>query len=276
MPNVSEFDDEKSWMSACVPVRIQEGDEQEEAVAVCMNMWKHKNDAPEAEKDNEVAPPNTAVKAVGDWELDVLAIPFGSKDSDGQWFDADTDIMPEAFTTPLAVYQHGVKQGATGLQGNLIIVGKTKAGSLEKKSDGWHIRVILNKTIEAAKRLFEAAKRGMVAVSSGSISHLARLDVGGKRIMYEKDRPGRIAVWPFAEISLWEKGNGNMQPANPFAVALPAMKAIYRQAGLRFPEVEPNRDTYGDLSELTAKRAKVKALQERSKETLRKINIRRF
>ncbi len=42
-----------------------------------------------------------AIKAVGDWELDVLAIPFGSKDSDGQWFDENTDIMPEAFSASI-------------------------------------------------------------------------------------------------------------------------------------------------------------------------------
>jgi hypothetical protein len=275
MPNPNEYDDEKTWMGVCIPKMVKEGKSSDQAVAACMSMWEHKDDAPEAQKAIEVAPTNTAVKAVGDWELDVLAIPFGGKDSDGQWFDEDTDIMPEAFGTPLAVYQHGISQGAQSLQGNLIIVGKTKAGSLEKKSDGWHIRVILNKTIDAAKRLLEAAKNGMIAVSSGSISHLARLDIGGKRIMYEKDRPGRIAVWPFAEISLWEKGNGNMQPANQFAVALPAMKAIYRQAGIRFPDVS---DTYGVLSdaEIAAKRAKVTALKIRSKQLLEKINDRRF
>jgi hypothetical protein len=275
MPNPNEYDDEKTWMGVCIPKMVKEGKSSDQAVAACMSMWEHKDDAPEAQKAFEVAPTNTAVKAVGDWELDVLAIPFGGKDSDGQWFDEETDIMPEAFGTPLAVYQHGISQGAQSLQGNLIIVGKTKAGSLEKKSDGWHIRVILNKTIDAAKRLLEAAKNGMIAVSSGSISHLARLDIGGKRIMYEKDRPGRIAVWPFAEISLWEKGNGNMQPANQFAVALPAMKAIYRQAGIRFPDVS---DTYGVLSdaEIAAKRAKVTALKIRSKQLLEKINDRRF
>jgi len=197
------------------------------------------------------------VKAIGDWELDVLAIPFNSKDSDGQWFDADTDIMPDAFSTPLAVYQHGIKQGAKSLQDKPVIIGKTQAGTLEKKSDGWHIRVILDKLSEYAKAIMDAAKLGLVAVSSGSISHLARLEVNGKKIMYEKDRPGRIAVWPFAEISLWESGNGNMQPANRFAVALPAMKAIYREAGLPFPDVV---DTDGDLPEAkqAAKRAKIK------------------
>lgn len=199
-----------------------------------------------------------AVKAVGDWELDVLAIPFGTKDSDGQWFDENTDIMHEAFSTPLAVYQHGVKQGAKALQDKLIIVGKTQAGTLEKKSDGWHIRLVLDKAVEVAKGMMDAARRGMLAVSSGSISHLARLDVGGKKIMYEKNKPGRIAVWPFAEISLWEKGNGNMSPANHSAVALPAMKAIYREAGLPFPELVV--DTNGVLpdAEQAAKRAKIK------------------
>lgn len=200
-----------------------------------------------------------AVKAIGDWELDVLAIPFGTKDSDGQWFDENTDIMHEAFSTPLAVYQHGVKQGAKALQDKLIIVGKTQAGTLEKKSDGWHIRLILDKAVEFTKGIMDAAKRGMLAVSSGSISHLARLDVGGKQIMYEKDRPGRISVWPFAEISLWEKGNGNLSPANHSAIALPAMKAIYRDAGLQFPDVTVE-GTDGVLpdAEQAAKRARIK------------------
>lgn len=179
-----------------------------------------------------------SVKAAGDWELDVLAIPFGGKDSDGQWFDANTDIMPETFTTPLAVYQHGISQGMKGVQGELEVIGKTQAGTLTKQDDGWHIRLILDKANKLAAGIMDAAKRGMVAVSSGSIAHLARLDIGGKIIGYEKNRPGRIAVWPFAEISLWEKGNGNAQPANRFAMALPAIKAIYRDANVAFPEIE--------------------------------------
>ena len=49
-----------------------------------------------------------AIKAIlnddGEWELDVLAIPFGGTDSDGQYFDADTDTMPDVFKTPAIVY----------------------------------------------------------------------------------------------------------------------------------------------------------------------------
>ena len=207
-------------------------------------------------------------KAVGDWELDVLAIPFGSRDSDGQWFDDRTEIMPEAFTTPLIVYQHGVKQGAQALDEKPIVVGKTVPGSLEKRVDGWHLRVVLDKAIAYAKSIMEAAKQGLVAVSSGSISHLARLDVGGKLIQYEKNRPGRIAVWALGEVSLWEKGNGNMSPANQFAVALPVMKAMYRDAGLLFPEI----DTHGAADDQELKRrAKIETIKAKSKSILAKM-----
>lgn len=181
---------------------------------------------------------NLAIKAVGDWELDVLAIPF-SKDTDGQWFDENTDIMEDIFQTPLVAYQHGIEQGAKEFQGKPIKLGSVVPGSLQKQSDGWHIRVILDKAISYAKNIMEAAKKGMVAVSSGSIMHLARLNVNGKNIMYEKTRPGRISVWALAEVSLWELGNGNVKPANSTAYALPlgAMKAIYRDAGIEFPEI---------------------------------------
>lgn len=190
-----------------------------------------------------------AIKAVGDWELDVLAIPFDSKDSDGQWFDASTDIMDGTFQTPLVVYQHGIKQGAKEYQDKPVKLGDVVPGSLTKQADGWHIRVILDKAVKYAQSIMEAAKRGMVAVSSGSISHLARLDVGGKNIMYEKNRPGRISVWALAEVSLWELGGGNVKPANSLAYALPlpAMKAIYRDAGLQFPDI--SKVTDGGLSE---------------------------
>jgi hypothetical protein len=266
MPDVNEYETNEEWMKVCVPKMMDEGKDNEQAVGACMGMWANKEDAL---KFREMS---LTIKAVGDWELDVLAIPFGTKDSDGQWFDENTDIMPEAFSTPLAVYQHGVSQGAKAIQERVVIVGKTKQGTLIKKSDGWHIRVILDKLSQYAKVIMDAAKAGLVAVSSGSISHLARLDIGGKQIMYEKDKPGRIAVWPFAELSLWEKGNGNMSPANHSAVALPAMKAIYRDAGLPFPDVI-NTHGVSSYAQTAAKRAKQVIAQKQAKKIL--SNIRR-
>lgn len=209
----------------------------------------------------------TAVKAVGDWELDVLAIPFKSVDSDGQYFDENTDIAAENFQTPLIAYQHGVKQGAKAFDARPVIVGRAVPGSLTQQADGWHIRVILDKAVQYAKSIMDAAKRGMVAVSSGSISHLARLDVGGRLMQYEKNRPGRIAVWPLGEVSLWERGNGNVEPANRFAYALPAMKAMYRDAGLAFPEL---KDTPGGAYTDEVLRAKVQKYSEEAKQSLKR------
>ena len=209
-----------------------------------------------------------AVKAINEWELDVLAIPFGSRDSDGQWFDDRTDIMHEAFGTPLAVYQHGIKQGAKEMDEKPVIVGTSVPGTLRKDVDGWHVRVVLNRALKVAKDIMDAAYKKLVAVSSGSISHLARLDVGGKLIQYEKNRPGRIAVWPLAEISLWELGNGNVKPANQFAMALPAMKAMYRDAGLPFPELDTSGAVHAD--EVRA-RARVKELQAKAKKLLKSL-----
>ena len=216
-----------------------------------------------------------AVKAVGDWELDVVPVPFGShsnKDSDGQWFDPTTEIMEEVYDKPLVIYQHGIEQGGKSHQGKLVVVGKSIPGSLTRRADGWHVRVILDKTIAVAKQIMEAARKGLVAVSSDSIAHLARLDIGGKLIPYEKNRPGRIAVWPLAGFSLWELGNGNFQPANRQAIALPVMKAMYREAGLPFPEINP-KPTDGALSEASidaAKRARREEILNKTKTYLQK------
>ena len=51
-----------------------------------------------------------AVKAVGDWELDVLGVPYGgpdNRDADGEYFAADTKFHADKFALPPAVYYHG-------------------------------------------------------------------------------------------------------------------------------------------------------------------------
>lgn len=43
MPDPSNYDDHDSWMAACVPVLIDEGREQDQAVAICSSMWSNKS-----------------------------------------------------------------------------------------------------------------------------------------------------------------------------------------------------------------------------------------
>ncbi len=250
MPDPNEYNTESDWMTACVPKMVSEGKPQDQAVAACTNIWQMKGDAVKYRMSF------VAVKAVGDYRLDVTVLPF-TKDSDGQWADTNTDVMEHAFSTPLVIYQHGIKQGARELAGKPLIIGDSVPGSLNKQVDGWHILVDLRSKLQEAADIMKAAWKGLVAVSSDSISHLARLEVGGKLIMYEKSRPGRIAVWPLAGFSLWEMGNGNFNPANRQAIALPAMKAMYREAGIPFPEIEAAVNTKGVLAE--AKQARKRA-----------------
>jgi hypothetical protein len=266
MPDIMQFDSQDEWMKICVPKMMDEGKPQDEAVAACSNMWTMRADAMKYRASM------IAVKAVGNWELDVTPVPFHSKDSDRQWFDPNTDIMHEVFATPLVLYQHGIQQGARGMEEKPVVVGKTVPGTLKKKADGWHVRTVLDQTKKQARDIMDAAWKGMVAVSSDSIAHLARLEVGGKLIQYEKNRPGRIAVWPLAGFSLWEKGNGNFNPANQMAVALPAMKAMYREAGLPFPET---LDTHGaePYAEQAAKRALILDNAKRTIEKIKKLGV---
>lgn len=51
MPNVSNYDNEKDWMAECVPTRMDEGDEQKQAVAVCLDIWRRKDEAKALEFD---------------------------------------------------------------------------------------------------------------------------------------------------------------------------------------------------------------------------------
>lgn len=266
MPNPADFESQDEFMKVCVPMVVTEGKDNAAAVGQCMGMWADHMDARKWRIEH------AAVKAVGDWELDVNPVPFGSRstaDSDGQWFDAFTDIQERVFQTPLVIYQHGIKRGGRAADEKPNIIGQSIAGTWKKLSDGWHIKVRLDDGKAEAREIMQAAYKREVAVSSDSISHLARLDVGGRLIQYEKNRPGRIAVWPMAGFSLWELGNGNFRPANRQAMALPAMKAIYREAGLPFPDLKDSPGVSNYMSDDMAKRAKV--AREQAQKILEKL-----
>jgi hypothetical protein len=54
MPKVGDYDNEKDWMSACVPKMMSDkGMENDQAVAACMNMWRERDKA--SKKDMEVS-----------------------------------------------------------------------------------------------------------------------------------------------------------------------------------------------------------------------------
>ena len=168
------------------------------------------------------------IKAVGDWELEVLVIPFGGlndKDRDDQFFSKDTDLYRDHFKTPIVTYYHG--WGPDGKpQGDPELIGDVNPDTWRLKQDGWWVNILLDKGKELAGRVWEGAKRGIARASSGSVGHYARVN----------ESTGEIEKWPLAEIALFDAEEGR-RPANQFAVALPVMKAVYEQAGITMPDL---------------------------------------
>lgn len=174
-----------------------------------------------------------AVFETDEWELDVLGCPYGGpnggKDAQGEFFAQDTKFHEDKFGLPPAVYYHGY--GSDGKPASdPIFIGRT----LKRWRDaaGEWFRVRLDKVSAEAQRVWEAAKQGTARASSGAVSHLVRTDTDG-----------HIRHWPVAELSIFETAPGGKQPANSYAVALIAAKALWSQAGQALPEIaEPTAD----------------------------------
>ena len=159
----------------------------------------------------------------GDWEIEILGVPFGSpsdRDSDGEFFTAQTKLHLDKFPTPPLVFFHGYNEQKQP-DAQPIYVGKTTGYEIRK--DGVWFRGVLDKAVAQAKAVWEAAQQGMARASSGSIAHLVR-----------KAADGRLLEWPLAELSVFDTFNGK-NPANRRAVVSPVMKAVYEQAGLVLP-----------------------------------------
>ena len=149
---------------------------------------------------------NLIIKAAGDWELDVLGVPFGSpddRDSDKQFFSSNTQLHLREGEVTNVYYYHGYTPDGKP-QDAPIQIGTAKHERTD--SAGHWFRVILDKTSEYARRVWEAAKDGLARASSGSIAHLVRV---------AKD--GQILSWPFAELSVFDTDQ-RRQPANQNAL----------------------------------------------------------
>lgn len=177
----------------------------------------------------------TVVKAAGDWELDVLGVPYGGpnggKDADGEYFSAETKTYEDQFPNPPAVYYHGFSPDGKPM-GEPAIIGKVQR--IWKDAKGWWYRVILDKANDLSKRIWASAQQGKARASSGSIAHMVR-----------KTRDGHITHWPVVELSLID-ADGKRQPANQYAVAMLAAKAHYEQSGNIFPVIPGADDSAGN------------------------------
>ena len=112
------------------------------------------------------------IKAVqgenGEWRLEVLGVPYGSpsdRDSDHQYFDADTQTHEAKLPTIPAVYYHGRDENGKVSEVPAYI-GTAK--HLRTDVKGVWYEVVLDKMNAFAGRVWEAAKNGIARASSGS------------------------------------------------------------------------------------------------------------
>ncbi|MBI1296670.1 hypothetical protein GC175_17075 [bacterium] len=173
----------------------------------------------------------------GEWVLDVLGLPYGGpnrgRDTQGEFFSSRTKFHLDKFPSPPVVHYHGFDDKNRPASAPEYI-GRAEAPTV--KDDGVWWRVVLDKASQTARRIWEAAQKGLVRASTGSAVHLVR---------YGAD--GHIDEWPVIELSLMDTSRGH-NPANSYAVALPAAKAIYSDHGLKWPDdmPEPEADAEGD------------------------------
>jgi hypothetical protein len=245
MPNMKDFDNQDDWMKACVPRMMEEGKDNEQAVAACMGMWKDKEDA------GKLRLMTSAVKAGDDYTLEILGVPFGGplggRDRQGERFTAETNLHLDKFKTIPLVYAHGRDPKTAKPIDIPIYVGT--AEYLRTDERGHWFKGMLDKTKDIVHELWKSAKKSMLGASSGSINYLTRVS-----------RDGTILEWPVAELTLVETDQ-NLRPVNSYAVALPMMKAIYEQAGLILPDISENDEQGAGKAAKIAK----KNLQKRAR-----------
>jgi len=176
MPEPKDYDNKEDWMTACIPTRIDEGDEQDQAVAVCMNMWNDKdkkNIEPEPQESETLVMRGDAIKALGNGRIGGYLITFSTQedpDLEDDFFDKTTDFG-DAVGAPV-YYHHGLDP----------TLKRRKFGKATHKMDDFGIwaEAQLQLRDEYEQWLYEQTEAGRVAWSSGTASHLVEREQVGK------------------------------------------------------------------------------------------------
>jgi hypothetical protein len=162
-----------------------------------------------------------AIKFSAPDTVEGLAIPFGSaksRDLDGEFFTADTDLCIEWFGQGgrPSLYDHGI-------DGKMRTTVIGRQVDHEVREEGVWASVQLDRAAQYRKTVDELIEQGALGFSSGAMPHLAT-----------KSRNGQITRWPWVELSL------TPIPAHPGTVVhyVKSADALahLREAGTVIPE----------------------------------------
>jgi HK97 family phage major capsid protein len=176
MPDVTEYSDEQEWMSVCVPAKVGEGMDNEQAVAVCMSQWKEKKSI-----DPLVTSPN-AVKAVkmddGNVRLTGYLVRFSDEtktDLTGDFFAPDTDYGDAQKSE--GWFNHRTPVTYNGKQ--FAYQEQLPDATLTRDEKGIIAEIILGARNEYERMIADWGVKGLLGWSSGTAPHLVdRVQVG--------------------------------------------------------------------------------------------------
>lgn len=199
MPNPSEYENEKDFMGACVPMAVREGREQSQAVAMCSSMWKEKKSLGGMTMEQAVkhflsrmetlVAFGAELKDLGDNKFGGYLVRFttpSDPDLTGDYFDAKTELhIPSEL--PL-LYNHG--QDST--------LKRRQIGKVTTKIDdaGVWAEAQLESRDEYEKAIAAMAKAGKLGYSSGALSHLVEREPAGKAFHIKSWWVGEASLTP--------------------------------------------------------------------------------
>jgi len=201
-PGANESQDE--FMHRCMPMMMDEGNEQDQAVAICMSKWR--------EKKSMRQPGPITIKSQTDTEAIVAGygVVFGGKDLEGETFTKETELELGYVPIKSIFYDHTLDAKANGS------LGKTLSEEIDDV--GVWVEAQIDRSKDYANAVLELVGQGIIGFSSGTASHLARR------------KNGKILRWPVVEYSL------TPTPAEPRTLGVSQIKTLFDAAGLQMPE----------------------------------------
>jgi hypothetical protein len=207
MPNVSDYDNEQDWMAACVPARVEEGDDNDQAVAACLSMWRERDKAKRKPRQMEYKSFVQQVKQVDGRTVTGLAAIFGNVDSGGDrtWLGAFRKTVKERADRVRHLWQHDITQPPIATVRDLREVGKADLPDelRQKYPEATGGLLVVREYLDTPRG--DEVLKGII---SGAISEMS-FGYDAIKWDYEDDKETGMQIRNLRECRLWDTSDVN-------------------------------------------------------------------
>ncbi len=190
-------------------------------------------------------------------EIEGYGVVFGGRDLEGDTFTKDTDFMLDLVPVKPITFNHTqdmaekvpefLREMVRGLPVIKDAIGFVSNENIKKTDVGLWIEATVQTSKEYLDYVKEAAKRGLLGLSSSTAPAFMTIDQSSK-----------ITRWPIVEIAI------TPIPAEPRTLGISEIKSLYDAAGLELPQAfnearEGERGTEKSGETDLSERAQVKA-----------------